>query len=139
MCNFIITIATGVIAGLISGFIVNWFCQKAINKKNKESEFKLDVQNYSKYITNIIKVLEINKHTEFEQSILVAISSRPLTYSFDEKYLNESKLKCLKEIKDILVSIENYINRQEDINYYLEANKLKKLQIKFLDEFKSKN
>ena len=87
--TIIISIITSIVGGIISGFIVNTLCQAKIDKINIENEYRLDVQHFSRYITSILKIIESNKYSEFEQSILNAINMRPLTYRFSDKFLKK--------------------------------------------------
>ena len=89
--TIIISLITSIVGGIISGFIVNALCQVNIDRINSEIEYRLDVQHFSRYITSILKIIESNKYSKFEQSILNAINMRLLTYRFSDKFLNKEK------------------------------------------------
>jgi hypothetical protein len=133
--TIIISLITSIVGGIISGFIVNALCQAKIDKINIENEYRLDVQHFSRYITSILKIIESNKYSEFEQSILNAINMRPLTYRFSDKFLNKEKYECIRKINEIISDVESKIKRREKVDYSFFKQELVNLQIDFLDKF----
>ena len=133
--TIIISLITSIVGGIISGFIVNAHCQAKIDRINNKNEYKLDVQHFSRYITSILKIIESNKYSEFEQSILNAINMRPLTYRFSNKFLNKEKYECIRQINEIISDVESKIKRREKVDYSFFKQELVNLQIDFLDKF----
>jgi len=133
--SIILSMITSIVSGIISGFIVNAYCQARMERINSEKEYKLDVQHFSRYITDILKVIESNSYSEFEQSMINAINMRPLTYRFSDKFLDTGRHECISKINEIISDMELRIKRREEVDYVSLKHKLSNLQIDFLDKF----
>ncbi|UFT99888.1 hypothetical protein KO561_02690 [Radiobacillus kanasensis] len=111
----------GTVAGVVSGAIVSFFISIVESQAQLKNDFSNEKQIYQRYIEMVRRevryLIEAHNNKNYiennKKDILDLLEEQPFTATFNNKYLTETSLKHIRDVKKKLTELQNALHEEE--------------------------